>query len=110
MKDTTVEQWSFQLEWKKLNINLILHLQFIYLRKYNYELNLKLQGKGVFAHELYAAVKSFQVKLMLFQGSWKNTIMLTFQLSSCKPSQHSRQKSIVISFHIWNGQKNEYSI
>ncbi|KAL3885764.1 hypothetical protein ACJMK2_025805 [Sinanodonta woodiana] len=35
------------------------------------EFNLKLQGKGVFAHELYAEVKSFQVKLMLFSRELK---------------------------------------
>ena len=30
------------------------------------DLNTKLQGKGVFAHELYQEVKVFQVKLKLF--------------------------------------------
>ena len=30
------------------------------------ELNTKLQGKGVFAHELYLEVKAFQSKLKLF--------------------------------------------
>lgn len=36
------------------------------------ELNLKLQGKGLFAHELYMELKSFQIKLQLFSNQLKN--------------------------------------
>ena len=35
------------------------------LQKLN-ELNIKLQGKDVFAHELYQEIKAFQVKLKVF--------------------------------------------
>ena len=30
------------------------------------DLNMKLQGKGVFVHELYSNVKAFKAKLLLF--------------------------------------------
>ena len=43
------------------------------------ELNVKLQGKGVFAHELFAERKSFQVKLVLFSRQLKEQNFANFQ-------------------------------
>ena len=65
MKDTTVE---LSTRMKETEYQSDFAFPVYILEKY-YELNLKLQGKGAYADELYAAVKSFQVKLMLFQGS-----------------------------------------
>ena len=43
------------------------------------ELNVKLQGKGVFAHELFAEIKFFQVKLVLFSRQLKEQNFAHFQ-------------------------------
>lgn len=42
------------------------------------ELNVKLQGKGVFAHELYSDIKAFQVKLALFSRQVKQNTLTHF--------------------------------
>ena len=44
------------------------------------ELNTKLQGKGVFAHELYLEVKAFQSKLKLFTKQLKEQNFVHFPL------------------------------
>jgi hAT family C-terminal dimerisation region len=67
MKDATME---FSTQMKKSEWQSDFAFAVDILEKLN-ELNLKLQGKGVFAHELYAEVKSFQVKLMLFSKQLK---------------------------------------
>lgn len=44
------------------------------------ELNVKLQGNGLFAHEMYVHVKSFQMKLSLFSGQAGNNRFCHFPL------------------------------
>ncbi|XP_068250678.1 general transcription factor II-I repeat domain-containing protein 2-like [Palaemon carinicauda] len=44
------------------------------------ELNTKLQGKGLFAHELYVEVKAFQLKLQLFSKQLKEQNFVHFPL------------------------------
>ena len=44
------------------------------------ELNTKLQGKGVYAHELYVEVKAFQTKLKLFAKQLKEQNFAHFPL------------------------------
>ncbi|XP_068233576.1 general transcription factor II-I repeat domain-containing protein 2-like [Palaemon carinicauda] len=44
------------------------------------ELNTKLQGKGLFAHELYVKVKAFQLKLQLFSKQLKEQNFVHFPL------------------------------
>jgi len=44
------------------------------------ELNKELQGKGVFAHDLYLKVKSFQIKLTLFAKQMSNENFAHFPL------------------------------
>ena len=67
MKNTTTE---FSNQMKNREWQSIISFAVDIIAKLN-ELNLKLQGKCVFAHELYAKVKSFQVKLMLFSRQLK---------------------------------------
>ena len=62
MKDITVE---FATQMKKSEWLSDFAFAVDILDRLN-ELNVKLQGKDVFAHELFAEIKSFQVKLMLF--------------------------------------------
>ena len=49
------------------------------------ELNAKLQGKGLFAHELYQKVKAFQSKLKLFakQLNEQNFVHFPVENTSC---------------------------
>lgn len=47
------------------------------LHKVN-ELNTKLQGKGVFAHEMYQEIKAFQMKLKLFAKQVKEQNFVHF--------------------------------
>ena len=42
------------------------------------ELNIKLQGKGTFAHEMYSTVKAFRVKLKLFSRQLSQNITTHF--------------------------------
>lgn len=42
------------------------------------ELNAKLQGKGIFAHEMYSVVKAFRVKLKLFSRQLNQNILTNF--------------------------------
>ena len=58
---------------------LILRLLQILGKKMN-ELNKKLQGKEVFAHDLYLEVKSFQTKLTLFAKQMSNENFAHFPL------------------------------
>ena len=44
------------------------------------ELNVKLQGNGIFAHEMYVHVKSFQMKLSLFSRQAGNNRFCHFPL------------------------------
>ena len=58
---------------------LILHLLQILCKKRN-ELNKELQGKEVFAHDLYLKVKSLQTKLTLFAKQISNKNFAHFPL------------------------------
>ena len=42
------------------------------------ELNKELQGKGIFARDLYLKVKSFQTKLTLFENKYLIKVLRTF--------------------------------
>ncbi|KAL3831752.1 hypothetical protein ACJMK2_023466 [Sinanodonta woodiana] len=67
MKNTTME-FSTQMKNREWQFDSAFAVDII--AKLN-ELNLKLQGRCVSSHELYAEVKSFQVKLMLFSRQLK---------------------------------------
>ena len=56
---------NFQVKLKKPKCFCDLVFSVDILDKLN-ELNIKLQGKGIFAHELFVEIVSFQVKLELF--------------------------------------------
>ncbi|XP_058846468.1 general transcription factor II-I repeat domain-containing protein 2A-like [Acipenser ruthenus] len=47
------------------------------------ELNVKLQGKDVFVHELYSNVKAFKVKLILFSKQMKSKLFAHFPTLKC---------------------------
>ena len=61
------------------------------------ELNVKLQGKGVFAHELFAEIKFFQVKLVFFSRQLKELI---FKHSRHKWSFCNVPKNTANRFHL----------
>ena len=61
------------------------------------ELNTKLQGKDVFAHELHREVKSFLLKLKLFAKQLNEQNFVHFLHLKPKMSHHHCQTNTVVS-------------
>ena len=61
--------WLWVFKWNKPEWVCDLAFSLDILDKLN-ELNIKLQGKGVFAHELFVEIVSFQVELGLFSHNF----------------------------------------
>ncbi|XP_029448954.1 general transcription factor II-I repeat domain-containing protein 2-like [Rhinatrema bivittatum] len=62
------------------------------------ELNVKLQGKSVFAHEFYSSVKAFKVKLLLFSKQTKGSVFThfpTLKSRTVSPEQSNKYSSIL---------------
>ena len=66
------------------------------------ELNTKLQGKGLFAHEMHSLVKAFMRKLQFFSSQFEgNTITHMQTLKEATPSTDhlSRYSSMLVALH-----------
>ncbi|XP_064411766.1 general transcription factor II-I repeat domain-containing protein 2A-like [Latimeria chalumnae] len=66
------------------------------------ELNVKLQGKNVFVHELYSSVKAFKVKLVLFSKQMKSkgfAHFLTLKYLEVSPEQTEKYSKILSNLH-----------
>ncbi|CAM2100319.1 unnamed protein product [Caretta caretta] len=95
-KDVDFPQWN--------NVNWLSDFAFAMdVTGHTNELNSKLQGKGLFAHDMYSFVKSFMTKLLLFScqiGNKQFTHFPTLQQTTVSDQNLERYTSLLLALHV----------